>query len=328
MRVLITGGAGYVGSVSVRWLLDQGWDVTVVDSLERGHARAVDGRARLVVGDVGEPGVCDDALDGCAAVLHCAGYTDVAESVREPGMYHDNNLIRPLVLLDRMESMGVGTLVFSSTAAVYGEPEDVPIPEEASTKPVNPYGASKLAFERELEERVPRGLRSIRLRYFNAAGAWADGSLGESHDPETHIVPRILLGVLAGRTSFEVFGDDYATPDSTCIRDYMHVRDLAQAHELALRRLLSGGVGGVYNLGSGCGYSNRQVVSACSRVTGTDIEVVIGPRRAGDPAVLVASAERARADLGWEPEYAALDAMVADAWRWHTAHPEGYRDAS
>lgn len=325
--VLVTGGAGYVGSVSVRWLLDRGWDVAVLDSLVRGHAAAVDERARLVVGDVGDADSCDTALASCDAVLHCAGYIDVAESVAEPDLYMENNRIRPSVLLDRMREAAVTSLVFSSTAAVYGEPETIPITEASPTTPVNPYGESKLAFERELEARASDGLRSVRLRYFNAAGAWPDGSLGEGHEPEAHIIPRILGRVLNGKRSFEVFGDDYPTPDGTCVRDYVHVLDLARAHEVALERLAAGGPGGVFNLGNGNGYSNRDVVAACSRVTGADLEVRIGPRRPGDPAALVASADRARDELGWEPECTSLESIVSDAWRWHQAFPEGYRDA-
>lgn len=324
MRVLVTGGAGYIGSVSVRVLLDAGHHVTVLDTLEKGHEAAVDARARLVVGDVGEAAALADALAGADAVLHLAGYIEVAESVAEPERYHENNVARPTRMLDVMLENGVRDIVFSSTAAVYGEPDDIPITETAPTRPVNPYGASKLAFERALEEREGVGLRSIRLRYFNVAGAWPDGSLGEDHRPETHIVPRLLTAILAGRQEFEVYGGDYPTRDGTCVRDYIHVADLAEAHRLALERLAAGGTGDVFNLGNGEGYSNLEVVRTCAAVTRTDVDVAIGPHRAGDPATLVAASGKARAEFGWTPKRPSLSDIVADAWRWHSTHPEGY----
>jgi len=221
---------------------------------------------------------------------------------------------------------GVGALAFSSTAAVYGEPESVPIREDARTLPVNPYGASKLAFEEALDGcHANHGIRSIRFRYFNVAGAWPDGSMGEAHDPETHIVPRVLGALRTGRERFEVFGEDYPTPDGTCVRDYIHVLDLAQAHRLGLEALADGHAGGVYNLGNGQGYSNLEVVSTCAAVAGRDVAIDIGPRRAGDPAVLVASADKAQAELGWAPRRGELRDIIGDAWKWHLAHPDGYR---
>lgn len=317
MRVLVTGGAGYIGSITCRHLLDSGHDVTVLDTLEKGHAWAVDGRARLVVGDVGDAAAVRDALSGCDAVLHCAGYIEVAESQANPGRYFDNNVERPRALLSAMAETGVDAIVFSSTAAVYGEPASVPIPEDADTAPVNAYGESKLAFERVLDEQGQRaGLRSVRLRYFNVGGAMPDGTLGEAHDPETHIIPRVLRAIGAGQSTFEVFGGDYDTPDGTCVRDYLHVCDLARAHRLALEYLHAGGVTVVCNLGNGRGYSNLEVVRACSEAAGIPVEVRIGPRRAGDPARLVASAARAQQVLGWMPEYD-LRAIVTHAWGWH-----------
>jgi UDP-glucose 4-epimerase len=227
-------------------------------------------------------------------------------------------------MLEAMRERELPAIVFSSTAAVYGEPDSVPIEEDHPRTPVNAYGASKLHFEDVLEWfEEAHGFRAVRLRYFNVAGAWADGSLGEAHEPETHVVPRILDAIASGRESFEVYGGDYETPDGTCVRDYIHVEGLARAHRLALERVAGGGRGGVFNLGSGTGFSNLEVVSTCARVTGRDVEVEIGPRRPGDPAVLLASNERAREELGWEPQ-ADLERMVSDAWTWKREHPHGY----
>jgi UDP-glucose 4-epimerase len=304
MRVLVTGGAGYIGSITVRALLDAGHEVVVLDTLEKGRREAVDPRATFGLGDVGDAKVVRGALAGVDTVMHLAGFIEVAESQADPARYFDNNVTRPLVMLDEMREAGVGAIVFSSTAAVYGEPTSVPILEDAPTIPVNAYGESKLAFEHELDTAAAAwGLRSVRLRYFNVAGALPDGSLGEAHDPETHIIPRVLGAIAAGERRFEVYGNDYPTADGTCVRDYIHVCDLARAHVLALEHLHAGGRGSVCNLGNGRGYSNLEVVQACAEASDTRIDVVFGPRRAGDPAVLVASAERA--------------AMVADAWRWH-----------
>ena len=327
VRILVTGGAGYIGSITTRDLLDAGHEVVVLDSLERGHRRAVDRRARLVAGSVGDRDVLDAGLPGCDAVLHCAGLIEVAESQRDPGRYFRANVAEPLTMLDAMAAHGVTDIVFSSTAAVYGEPDETPIAEDAPTRPVNAYGASKLMFEEALSwfERA-HGLRSVRLRYFNVAGAMPDGSLGEAHDPETHISPRILESLVDGRTTFEVFGGDYPTPDGTCVRDYIHVCDLALAHRLALEGLRSGDVTGVFNLGNGNGYSNLEVVRTCGKVTGVDIDVEIVGRREGDPATLVASSKKARAGLGWEPQRPDLATIVDDAWRWHESHPDGYAD--
>ncbi len=323
MRILVTGGAGYIGAITARHLLDSGHEVVVVDSLERGWRESIDPRASFVHAAVGDASALDAALPGCDAVMHLAGLIEVAESQSEPGAYFDANVVQPVRMLDVMVRHGVRDIVFSSTAAVYGEPESVPIPEDAATRPVNTYGATKLMFEQMLDAYgVAHGVRSIRFRYFNVAGAWPDGTLGEAHDPETHIIPRILQAMASGQREFEVFGDDYPTPDGTCVRDYIHVHDLAEAHRLGLERLGSGGARGVFNLGNGHGYSNLEVVRACAEVTGVDVDVRVGPRRPGDPAVLVASAERARDDLGWEPTRGALKTMLADAWCWHTAGKE------
>lgn len=317
MRILVTGGAGYIGSITTRSLLDAGHEVVVLDSLERGHVEAIDSRAELAIADVGNRAALDAMLPGCDAVMHLAGLIEVAESQREPERYRNANVEQPAVMLAAMAEHGVSRLVFSSTAAVYGEPTTVPITEDAATAPINVYGETKLAFERMLDdEAAAHGLRSIRFRYFNVAGALPDGSLGEAHDPETHIIPRALAAI--SRTgAFEVFGDDYATPDGTCVRDYIHVTDLAAAHRIALEALGDGHEGGVFNLGNGAGFSNLQVAEACGRVLGRQVAVLFGPRREGDPAQLVASSEKARAELGWKPERPDLDVIVADAWRWH-----------
>ena len=326
MRFLVTGGAGYIGSITTRVLLDAGHECVVLDTLEKGHAEAVDARATLVTGSCCDPALLDAHLPGCDAVMHLAGYIEVAESVADPERYFTNNATGPLALLDAMVRHGVGAIVFSSTAAVYGEPDSVPIPEDAPTRPVNPYGASKLAFEHSLDEyRERHGLRSVRFRYFNVAGAWPDGSIGEAHDPETHITPRVLTSMRDGTARFEVFGGDYPTPDGTCVRDYIHVRDLANAHRIGLERLVEGFEGGVFNLGNGQGYSNLEVVRTCSEVSGREVEIVIGPRRPGDPARLVASAEKAGTVLGWRPERGELAQIIGDAWRWHLEHPNGYQ---
>ncbi len=320
MHILVTGGAGYIGGITVRTLLDAGHSVAVLDSLIHGHREAVDPRARFIHGDVGDSESVRDALEGCDAVLHCAGLIEVGESQRDPLAYWDANVARPITLLREMQSSGVRALVFSSTAAVYGEPEVVPIPEDAAPKPVSAYGETKLAFEKMIvAAEAASDLRAIRLRYFNVAGAWPDGSLGEAHEPETHIIPRIFSSIAEEDLEFEIYGDDYETADGTCVRDYIHVCDLAQAHRLALERLGGGGTGGVFNLGSGSGFSNLEVVTACGKAAQAAIEVTIGPRRPGDPARLVAQSDRARAELGWTPMRTDLATIVEDAWRWHSS---------
>jgi UDP-glucose 4-epimerase len=324
MRVLVTGGAGYIGSITVRTLLDAGHDVVVLDSLERGHAGAVDTRGELVRASVGDANTLARVLPGTDVVLHIAGYIEVAESEANPDLYYRKNVDEPSVMLDAMRRLGVKRLVFSSTAAVYGEPDTIPIPESAPTRPINVYGATKLAFERMIEAAEDAGwLTAVRLRYFNVAGAWPDGSLGEAHQPESHIVPRLLKAAAEDGARFTVYGDDYPTPDGTCVRDYIHVVDLAAAHLAAVEHVVGGGAGVVCNLGSGSGYSNLEVARACVAAVGREIPVDIGPRRPGDPAVLVAAIGRAREVLGWEPTRG-LATMVGDAWRWHQAHPGGF----
>ncbi len=318
MKLLVTGGAGYIGAITTRRLLDAGHEVTVLDTLEKGFAVAVDSRAELAVGSLGDVALLDHVLPGVDAVMHLAGYIEVAESQARPGRYFQNNVAAPLVMLEAMVRHGVSGLVFSSTAAVYGEPEVVPIQEDARLLPVNAYGASKLMFEQLLDwyGRI-HGLRSVRFRYFNVAGAWPGGALGEAHQPETHIIPRVLLAMAGGKAEFEVYGSDYPTPDGTCVRDYIHVLDLAEAHRLGLERVGGGGGSAVFNLGNGQGYSNLEVVRTCAQVTGRDVKVTMGPRRPGDPATLIASSARATDVLGWRTERGALEEMLQDAWDWH-----------
>ena len=322
MRVLVVGGAGYIGSVTVDQLLQSGHTVTVLDSLVSGHREAVNADAELVVADVrGEEALARlMASHSFEAVVYYGGFIQAGESVINPGRYFANNVAGCIALLNAMVAYGVGHFVFSSSAAVYGEPDEVPISEDAPLRPVNPYGEAKLMVERMLPWYEKQGIRYVALRYFNAAGA--SNLRGEDHRPETHLIP-IVLQVAAGqRESMPLFGTDYPTPDGTCIRDYVHVLDLAAAHILALERSEAGS--GVYNLGNGTGFSNREVIEAAGRVAGRPIAVREEARRPGDPARLVASSDRAKEVLGWMPGFTELDAIVEAAWRWHQAHPKGY----
>ena len=317
MRVAVTGGAGYIGSVVVEVLQASGHEVLVIDNLSKGHRDAVTGC------DLAEVDLADDAgvaaalqRFGCEAVIHMAAYSLVGESVSDPAKYYENNVVNGLSLLNAMRAARVGRLVFSSTAAVYGQPRSVPIAESDPTEPTNPYGETKLAFERALRWCADAyGLSSIGLRYFNAAGATRQH--GERHDPETHLIPLVLQAAAGDLAHVTVFGTDYPTPDGTCIRDYIHVEDLARAHVLALDRLDTPGVCRAYNLGcGGDGYSVRQVIETVERVTGRSVPVVTAPPRAGDPAVLVASSEAIGRDLQWRPVHQSLEAIVASAWAW------------
>jgi UDP-glucose 4-epimerase len=318
MRLLVTGGAGYIGSVVAARLIADGHQVTVLDDLSTGHADAVPAGARFVRGDVREAGLA--LADGADAVLHFAARSLVAESVAQPARYWHDNLGGTLALLAAMREHGTGSLVFSSTAAVYGEPETVPIDEAAPARPASPYGASKLAVDSALAEHARmHGIGAVSLRYFNVAGAHPDpatGWLGERHAVETHLIPNILAVARRGTGQVSIFGDDYPTPDGTCVRDYIHVTDLAEAHLLALAACAAG-EHKVYNLGSGSGFSNLEVLAACREVTGREIGCAIAPRRPGDPAVLVASSRRITAELGWRPERG-LPEMAADAWAFAT----------
>lgn len=316
MKLLVTGGAGYVGGVCAHVLLEQGHEVVVVDDLSTGNADGVPEGAGFVEGDVAREGAALLRAERFDGVLHFAAQSLVGESVQQPEKYWHGNVVKTLELLDAMRETETRRLVFSSTAAVYGEPEQVPIPEDAPTRPTNPYGASKLAIDHAITSySVAHGLAATSLRYFNVAGAY--GGLGENRVVETHLIPLVLQVAAGHRDSISVFGTDWPTPDGTAIRDYIHILDLARAHLLALDSAESG-VHRVFNLGSGAGFSVREVISACARVTGRPIHAVDAARRAGDPAVLIASSDRAVAELGWRPEHNDLDEIVADAWKYLT----------
>jgi len=324
MRVLVTGGAGYIGSVVTEELVKDGHDVVVYDNLSKGHRGAVVDGAAFVEGDLLDADKLRQTLSDnrTDAVIHMAAFSLVGESVEKPAKYYQNNVVAGLVLLDTMRDCGVSRIVFSSTAATYGEPEKQPIVESDPTNPTNPYGETKLTFERAMNwyERA-YGLRYASLRYFNAAGA--SEKCGEDHDPETHIIPITLQAATGKRPHVEIFGDDYPTPDGTCIRDYIHVIDLARAHILALDVLSERSA--IYNLGcGGDGYSVRDVIETARRVTGKDIPVRMGRRRAGDPAVLIASSDKIKSELGWQPQFQDLGVIIESAWKWMQKHPEGY----
>ncbi len=319
MHVLVVGGAGYIGSHMVKLLGQRGFQVTVLDNLCAGHRDAVQG-ARFVLGDLGERDLLNalfqaEHFDG---VMHFASHIQVGESVREPAKYYLNNVFKTQYLLDAMVAHRVKCFIFSSTAAIFGEPLRVPIDEDHPKQPINPYGRGKWMVEQMLQDYdLAYGLKAVCLRYFNAAGADPEGKLGERHDPETHLIPLVLRAATSQRP-VTVFGTDYDTPDGTCIRDYIHVNDLGEAHLLALQRLWDGVGSAAYNLGNGNGFSVREVIDTARTVTGREIPVVYGERRPGDPARLVADAHRARADLGWTPRYADLATIIAHAWQWET----------
>ncbi len=327
MRILVTGGAGYIGSHTVKLLSARGHDVTVYDNLSAGHRKAVPAD-RLVVGDLRDVDHLDHVLvvNRIEAVVHFAASCYVGESVTDPAKYYLNNLANSLNLLERCRRHGVSRFVFSSTCATYGVPTAVPITEAEKQLPINPYGNTKLAFERMLADYAPAyGIGYAALRYFNAAGAAADGSIGEDHDPETHLIPIVLQAALGRRPHVEIYGTDYPTPDGTCVRDYIHVDDLAEAHRLALEKLQPG-QGVQFNVGIGRGYSVREVVRTAEEVTGKKIAVTEGPRRPGDPPALVAASDKIRRELGWSPKYTELRPIVESAWNWHRTHPDGYGD--
>lgn len=327
MNVLVTGGAGYIGSHAVRELLEAGYKVVVYDNLSKGHRAAVPSGVPLVVGDIRDGEAVARTLRDyrIAAVVHFAAYSLVGESMQDPARYYHNNVCGTLCLLSAMHQAGVDKLVFSSTAAVYGEPAVWPITEDMPTVPTNVYGRTKLVIEHMLADfAMAYGLRYVSLRYFNAAGALADGAIGEDHTPETHLIPLVLQAALGRREAVHIYGTDYPTADGTCVRDYIHVTDLAAAHVLAVRYLLDGGACRVYNLGSEAGFSVRQVIERAKAVTGVDFPVKEAPRRAGDPAVLVASSARIKAELGWQPRLSDLDTILRTAWAWHRAHPQGF----
>jgi UDP-glucose 4-epimerase len=326
-RVLVTGAAGYIGSHAVAGLRRRGAEVVALDDLSEGHAAALPRDVELARISLEDEEAVARLLrrEKIGSVMHFAASCLVGESMADPGKYYRNNVEASLKLLRAIRSAGVPTVVFSSTAATYGEPLRTPIDESHPTQPINPYGTTKLLFERALEDHGrAHGLRWAALRYFNAAGAAASGDLGEDHDPETHLIPLVLRAALEGEP-VSVFGADYPTPDGTCVRDYIHVEDLSDAHALALEHLERGGESGAFNLGTGEGFTVRQVIEVSRKVTGRPIEERAAPRRAGDPAVLVAEGAKARRVLGWKPRLSDLPSIVSSAWRWHSTHPEGYR---
>jgi UDP-glucose-4-epimerase GalE len=328
-RVLVSGGAGYIGSHAVRALADAGHAVVVLDNLSAGHAAAVSAGVPLVVGDMHDTPLVARALaeHGIDAVMHFAAWLDVGASVANPLGYYHNNVTGTLSVLDAMRQAGVRQFVFSSTCAVYGEPPRVPMDETLDTRPINSYGETKLAIEHALPhvERA-HGIRWIALRYFNAAGAHPDGTIGEDHSPEIHLIPRAIQAATGG-APLKVFGEDYPTADGTCLRDYIHVCDLADAHVRALAALADGAPSAAYNVGTGTPHSVRSVIEAVSRAVGHPVQWEPAPRRPGDPAALYASSLKVQQALGWQPRYVDLETMVQHAWRWHTLHPRGYEDA-
>ncbi|MEH2210381.1 UDP-glucose 4-epimerase GalE [Nostoc sp.] len=320
--ILVTGGAGYIGSHTVLALKKAGYGVVILDNLVYGHSDLVEKvlQVELIIGDTSDRALLDHVFKthDIAAVMHFSAYAYVGESVSDPAKYYRNNVLGTLTLLEAMLTASVKKFVFSSTCATYGVPEFVPIPETHPQNPINPYGATKLMVERILSDfDVAYGLQSVRFRYFNAAGANPDGLLGEDHNPETHLIPLVLMTALGKRESISIFGTDYPTPDGTCIRDYIHVNDLADAHILGLEYLLKGGDSEVFNLSNGSGFSVKEVIAAVEEVTGISIPVEERDRRPGDPPVLIGTSEKARTILGWQPHYPSIKDIVADAWQWH-----------
>lgn len=329
MAILVCGGAGYIGSHTVAALIEQGQEVVVFDNLYKGHKAAVPETAKLYVGDLRDPAALDQVFteNKIEAVIDFAADSLVGESVTEPLKYYDNNVYGTLCLLKKMVEHEVKCIVFSSTAATYGEPESTPILESDRTLPTNPYGETKLAVEKMLRwVDEAHGIKYTALRYFNAAGAHIDGHIGEDHSPESHLIPIVLQVANGQREHIMMFGDDYPTPDGTCVRDYIHVSDLSDAHVLAVKRLLEGGESRIFNLGNGTGFSVKEIVEIARQVTGHPIPAVVAPRRAGDPAVLIASSDKAVAELGWQPKYNSVEQIIATAWAWHQQNPQGYND--
>lgn len=329
MRVLVIGGAGYIGSHTVRLLNESDHEVWVYDNLSMGHRRSVPAE-QLIVGELGDSHRIESVLREreIDAVMHFAAFASVGESVVDPAKFYQNNVIATLGLFESMRRCGVNRFVFSSTTATYGQPERIPIVESTPQLPINPYGFTKLVIERALRDYAHAyGFAGASLRYFNAAGAAADGTIGESHHPEGHLIPLVLQVALGQRSSIQIFGNDYPTPDGTCVRDYIHVDDLATAHRAALERLESGRVIEV-NLGTGVGNSVLEVIEACRKASGHEIPVVLAPRREGDPAKLVADSSLAKQLLDWEPKYKSIDSIVQTAWKWHSTHPNGYAERS
>ena len=324
--ILVAGGAGYIGSHMVALLVKRGYEVVVADNLRTGHWQAVKGARKMYVGDLRDGAFLhliftENKLDG---VINFAAFSLVGESVTNPLKYYGNNVEGAVSLLSAMQAHGVDKIVFSSTAAAYGEPEKQPIEEGDRTEPTNPYGATKLAIENMLKWcDCAYNIRYVALRYFNAAGSDTEAGIGEDHNPESHLIPLVMKTALGQRDHIGIFGEDYPTPDGTCVRDYIHVKDLAEAHLLALEYLERGGISDVFNLGNGAGYSVREIIETARRITGKEIKAVVEPRRGGDPSVLIASNKKAAEVLGWKPVLG-LDQIISDAWAWHSGHPNGY----
>lgn len=328
MTILVLGGAGYIGSHTVYELIDKGEDVVIVDNLETGFLEAVHPKARFYQGDIRNRSFLDSVFDKekIDAVIHFAANSLVGESMENPLKYYDNNVGGTKVLLEAMVAHNVDKIVFSSTAATYGEPERVPILETDRTVPTNTYGETKLSMEKMFYwTEKAHGLRYVSLRYFNACGAHKSGAIGEAHNPESHLIPLILQVPNKQRNAIKIFGDDYDTKDGTCVRDYIHVTDLAQAHILAVEYLSKGNPSNIFNLGNGIGFTVKEVIETARKVTGDPIKAELSPRRAGDPAVLIASSDKAKSVLGWKPEHADLEEIIASAWNWHSKHPKGYK---
>lgn len=330
MKILVLGGAGYIGSHTVYELIDAANEVVIIDNLETGHMKAVHPQAKFYKGDLRDRAFVDSVLDtekNIDAVIHFAANSLVGESMVNPLKYYDNNLCGTKVMLESLVAHGIDKVVFSSTAATYGEPQSIPIVETDPTRPTNCYGETKLSMERMFYwTGVAHNLRFVSLRYFNACGAHISGQIGEDHNPETHLIPLILQAASGKRDHISIFGTDYDTVDGTCVRDYIHVTDLAQAHILAVRYLMDGNKSDIFNLGNGVGFTVRQVIDEARKVTGVDIKVVEEGRRAGDPATLIASSDKAKSVLGWKPEYADLSKIIETAWKWHSEHKNGFED--
>lgn len=327
MAVLVCGGAGYIGSHAVADLIAKGEEVVVVDNLQTGHKEAVVSPAKLYIGDLRNQEFLEGVFfeNDIESVMHFAADSLVGESMTDPLKYYENNVYGTLCLLKTMKKYDVKIIVFSSTAATYGEPDSIPIVENSPTNPTNPYGETKLAIEKMLKwsERA-YGIKYVILRYFNVAGAHLEGDIGEDHFPETHLIPLVLQVALGQREKIMIFGDDYNTHDGTCIRDYIHVTDLVAAHILAMERLRHTGESGIYNLGNGNGFSVKEVIEAARQVTGSNIPAEVAPRRLGDPAKLVASSTKAEKELGWKPQFVFIEQIIESAWKWHSTHPKGY----
>lgn len=327
MRILVLGGAGYIGSHTVYELVDAGYEVIVIDNLLTGFKEAVHPQAKFYEGDIRDKIFLDNILskEKIDGVIHFAASSQVGESMKNPLKYYNNNLCGTEVLLESMVEHGIDKIVFSSTAATYGEPESIPILETARTLPTNCYGETKLSMEKMFKWiSKAHNLRYVSLRYFNACGAHPNGKIGEAHNPETHLIPLVLQVPNGKREYISVFGNDYDTKDGTCVRDYIHVNDLAQAHILAMEYLSKGGESNIFNLGNGVGFTVKEVIETARKVTNHTIPIREEERRAGDPSVLIASSEKARKVLGWKPQYADLETVISTAWKWHVNHPDGY----